>query len=419
MRHKLPSVSEVLFYLGIRILAIITARLYTPFLSSFARDHGYTQYQNTILFVSIGLTLLLVWMVLFFLGRRILLGIGFPGLPELLSYLVSHLLPFAISLSGLTTSMFILARNNGISVDQFNIAYTTGNTIVVMLMFFGLRQLFASASTSFAGMAISNAGNRTPSARHADDYDHAKWAALVKYDEDIAAAENIIRPLGQRWVDELARSYLALGDKAYLKKIVAKIQEAAASGAESEQTQSRTSPSEIQITPQAASGGEPSVIASGNFGGEEPKDRYGGRSVQLQASLGGQTTERASKQGGDGMAKATGSSTAALIFGILGGLFGLFIGLFGYAVGGIVGAGGQSGAGLFQFISIAIPIAGLVGGGMAKSNAIVAGVLMVLCAVGMLLVFGFNFFTAIPVVLSGIGGALALVSASDAKATTA
>jgi hypothetical protein len=108
-------------------------------------------------------------------------------------------------------------------------------------------------------------------------------------------------------------------------------------------------------------------------------------------------------------------STAALILGILGGVFGLFVGLFGYAVGGIAGASGQSGAGLLQLISMAIPIASLVGGGIAKANAVVAGILMLLSAVGMLLLFGFNFFTAIPVVLSGVGGLLALMAANEAK----
>jgi hypothetical protein len=62
----------------------------------------------------------------------------------------------------------------------------------------------------------------------ARNYDAAKWDALVKYDDDVASAEKTIRPLGQKWVDELARSYLALGDKSYLPKIVETIEERAA-----------------------------------------------------------------------------------------------------------------------------------------------------------------------------------------------
>jgi hypothetical protein len=102
-------------------------------------------------------------------------------------------------------------------------------------------------------------------------------------------------------------------------------------------------------------------------------------------------------------------ATAALILGILGGLFGLFVGLFGYGIGAIAGVGG------FQIISIAIPIAALVGGGMAKANPAVGGGLMLASTIGMLWIFGFNFFTAIPVVLTGVGGALALMAASEAK----
>jgi hypothetical protein len=63
------------------------------------------------------------------------------------------------------------------------------------------------------------------------NYDTEKWDALVKYDKDVASAVMMIGPLGQKWVDELARSYFALGDKTYLQNIVAKIQEEAATPA--------------------------------------------------------------------------------------------------------------------------------------------------------------------------------------------
>jgi hypothetical protein len=99
----------------------------------------------------------------------------------------------------------------------------------------------------------------------------------------------------------------------------------------------------------------------------------------------------------------------ALILGLLGGIFGLLIGLFGYTLGGIAGAGA------LQIVSMAVPIASIVGGGMAKAKPLIAGVLMLLSAIGMLLVFGFNFFTAIPLILSAVGGALALVAANEAK----
>jgi hypothetical protein len=109
-------------------------------------------------------------------------------------------------------------------------------------------------------------------------------------------------------------------------------------------------------------------------------------------------------------------STAALILGILGGLFGLVVGFFGYAAGGVVGAASGTSLVLYQLVSMAIPIASLVGGGLAKVNAFAAGALMLLSAVGMLLVFGLNFFTFLPLVLSGIGGVLVLLSGKEARA---
>ena len=54
-------------------------------------------------------------------------------------------------------------------------------------------------------------------------YDKQKWAALVKYDDEIAIVANRIRPLRKEWEDELARAYLALNDKSYLARIEEKI----------------------------------------------------------------------------------------------------------------------------------------------------------------------------------------------------
>lgn len=104
---------------------------------------------------------------------------------------------------------------------------------------------------------------------------------------------------------------------------------------------------------------------------------------------------------------------AALVLGIIGGLFGLLIGLFGYGLGGLARASGAGGAGAFQLVSMALPIAGLAGAGMAMVNPVPAGALMLLSALGMLALFGFNFFTAIPCLLIGLGGTLALVAASQ------
>jgi len=54
-------------------------------------------------------------------------------------------------------------------------------------------------------------------------YDRQKWNALVKYDDEIALVAEKLQPLGQRWMDEFASSYLALNDKKYLPNLVKKI----------------------------------------------------------------------------------------------------------------------------------------------------------------------------------------------------
>src|SRR5271155_2615738 len=55
-------------------------------------------------------------------------------------------------------------------------------------------------------------------------YDLTTWNALVQIDGDIAAAAAYLGKFGQQYVDDLADSYLAIGEKRYLAAIVAKIQ---------------------------------------------------------------------------------------------------------------------------------------------------------------------------------------------------
>ena len=68
-------------------------------------------------------------------------------------------------------------------------------------------------------------------------FDRAKWNALVQYDNDIAAVAERLQPLGQKWLDEFASSYLALNDKQYLPSIEQKI--VAAAHAETAELQRR------------------------------------------------------------------------------------------------------------------------------------------------------------------------------------
>jgi hypothetical protein len=66
----------------------------------------------------------------------------------------------------------------------------------------------------------------TTSERHSASersYDERKWRALMRFDDEIAAAANRARGFGAHCEDELARSYLRLNDKSYLDALLDKI----------------------------------------------------------------------------------------------------------------------------------------------------------------------------------------------------
>jgi hypothetical protein len=84
-------------------------------------------------------------------------------------------------------------------------------------------------------------------------YDHAKWNALVQCDPEIEAAANMIQPLGQRWADELAASYLAIGDKSRLVTIVENIQARAAEEVLQAQMAANAAPASAAAPAQTAS----------------------------------------------------------------------------------------------------------------------------------------------------------------------
>jgi uncharacterized integral membrane protein len=74
-----------------------------------------------------------------------------------------------------------------------------------------------------SGGVESTAATAASADRSQKPYDKEKWNAFIKYDEDIARVAARIRPLGEQWLDELARAYLALNDKQYLARIEEKI----------------------------------------------------------------------------------------------------------------------------------------------------------------------------------------------------
>lgn len=100
----------------------------------------------------------------------------------------------------------------------------------------------------------------------------------------------------------------------------------------------------------------------------------------------------------------------AMICGIIGGLLGMVIGMFGAGVGALASATGDSSGAFLQMMSLAIPIASIAGGALTQVNSLLAAVLMIASALGMIFLFGVNAFTGIPLTLTAIGAVLAYQS---------
>jgi len=125
---------------------------------------------------------------------------------------------------------------------------TIGNLFVLPLGAAALLAFFAAPSTSTStplGATTATSGQSdSVSNVTVDSFDRAKWNALLQYDKDIALMAEKLQPLGQKWLDEFASSYLALNDKTYLPEIERKI--VAAAKAEEEQNERQRIYAEVQ-----------------------------------------------------------------------------------------------------------------------------------------------------------------------------
>ncbi len=111
--------------------------------------------------------------------------------------------------------------------------------------------------------------------------------------------------------------------------------------------------------------------------------------------------------------------TGALILGIIGGLVALSYGLLGFGLGSLADASQAGSGAVFKLLSIGLPVAALVGGGMVKAKPVVGAALMAIAAIGIVLILGFNFFSLIPVVLLGVGAFLGFLGMQeDSKQTS-
>jgi hypothetical protein len=105
--------------------------------------------------------------------------------------------------------------------------------------------------------------------------------------------------------------------------------------------------------------------------------------------------------------------TGALVMGIIGGLIALVYGMVGYGLGDLGSSLGVKDSGMVKFLSLGLPIAGLIGAGIVKAKAVIGAALMGIAAIGIVFILGFNFFSLIPVVLLGLGALLAFFGSQE------
>lgn len=107
-----------------------------------------------------------------------------------------------------------------------------------------------------------------------------------------------------------------------------------------------------------------------------------------------------------------------MILGVIAGLIGMIVGFFGYGFvelidqfGEIEGIAEQvENPELIQTASIVAPLLAIVGGAMAHSRALIAGILLLISAAGMYYAFGFGVFTMFPIAFAGVAGLLGLAA---------
>ncbi len=109
---------------------------------------------------------------------------------------------------------------------------------------------------------------------------------------------------------------------------------------------------------------------------------------------------------------------AALVLGIIGGTIGMIVGFFSYGYVAFVDWFGEvedlatqvRNPILVQVTSVVSPLLAIAGGAMARSQALIGGVLLLLAAAGLLIGLGFSAFTMFPIVMCGLGGVLAILA---------
>ncbi len=111
--------------------------------------------------------------------------------------------------------------------------------------------------------------------------------------------------------------------------------------------------------------------------------------------------------------------TGAAVLGIIGGAIALIIGVLSFFLGDLGQTLGIEGAVTRQILSLALPIAALVGGGISPKSGVVGGLLMAVSAIGILIVLEIGVISLITAIPIGLGAVLALVGAASSNKSAA
>ena len=111
--------------------------------------------------------------------------------------------------------------------------------------------------------------------------------------------------------------------------------------------------------------------------------------------------------------------TGAAVLGIVGGALALIIGVLAFFVADLGASLGLDDAVLRQVLSLALPIAALIGGAIAPRLGVLGGVLMLASAAGILIVLEIGVISLITAIPIGLGGVLALLGSATGERSAA
>jgi hypothetical protein len=109
---------------------------------------------------------------------------------------------------------------------------------------------------------------------------------------------------------------------------------------------------------------------------------------------------------------------AALTLGVLGGVLGMMVGFFTYGYTEFIDWYGPvpnlaeqvDNVHLIRITALFAPLLAIAGGAMARSQAMIGGILMLVAGAVMFNGYGYSVFTMFPIALCVLGGILALVA---------